>query len=319
MEMVPIMSRQNFRSSRRLSLESLEGRQMMAGNVLVSVTGGDLVITGDTQSNFITIVPVMEQGEPVPGRFFIAPQNSTRINNQTTGQFVQGVTDDLIISMDSGNDRVILGNSTEFDNFVVPDDLTINMGAGNDAVLINRISVTDDLTVNTAAGADGIFVQADVGQLGNVDSGNNDLNIDSGSGNDFVQIDITDVRGKLTVSTGLAATDLGADDVEMTFVDVDGDAEIRTGGGNDVVNLFNLVSGDDMTLDTGAGRDTANLTLCAMDELFAQMGTGRDVLEIDTCLGRRATLRGGPLNEQELDVLRVLTSSFTQGIDQQGF
>jgi len=318
--MVPIMSRQNFRSSRRLGLESLEGRQMMAGNVLVNVTGGDLVITGDSQNNFISIVPVEFQGAPVPGKFFVGFQNATRINGQLAGLSVEGVTHDIKINMNAGNDRVIVGNDTEFDNFVVPNDLTISMGAGNDNVLIKKISVTDDFTINTAGGQDGIFVQADVGQLGNVENGANDLNIDSGIGNDYVQIDISDVRGKLTVNTtGLTETDLGADDVEMTFVDVGGDAEIRTGGGNDVVNLFNLVTGDDMTIDTGAGRDRAELTLCAMDELFAQMGAGSDELTIDTCLGGKATLRGGLRGDRETDVLRVITSSFTDGVDQVGF
>src|SRR5205807_3066555 len=47
------MSRRNAAFSHRLGLESLEGRQMMAGNVLVSVSGGDLVVTGDNAGNVV--------------------------------------------------------------------------------------------------------------------------------------------------------------------------------------------------------------------------------------------------------------------------
>src|SRR4051794_25795821 len=40
---------------RRLGFESLEGRQLLAGNVSVVQAGGGLVITGDDAANVITI------------------------------------------------------------------------------------------------------------------------------------------------------------------------------------------------------------------------------------------------------------------------
>src|SRR5437762_3371716 len=103
-----LMSHRNLRSSRPLALESLEDRQMMTGNVLVSVSGGDLVVTGDSGANELRIIQSLQNGAPIAGRFFITGQNGTTINGQATGQFFQNVTDDLRINLNGGNDRLTL-------------------------------------------------------------------------------------------------------------------------------------------------------------------------------------------------------------------
>ena len=43
---------------RQLRVENLEQRQMMAGDVAVEVVNGDLVITGDSQDNNISVYQV---------------------------------------------------------------------------------------------------------------------------------------------------------------------------------------------------------------------------------------------------------------------
>src|SRR4051812_17464894 len=78
------MSRRNYGSSRRLGIESLECRQLMAanpfGNVQVSVnTGGDLVLTSDSLQHDFEIVQATQSGVPTPGRYFIAPHQGTNL------------------------------------------------------------------------------------------------------------------------------------------------------------------------------------------------------------------------------------------------
>src|SRR5437762_8965579 len=55
------MSRNKYNTSRRLGLESLEGRQLMAAvTASVNMTTGDLVVTGDDNANNIQIVQSMQ-------------------------------------------------------------------------------------------------------------------------------------------------------------------------------------------------------------------------------------------------------------------
>ena len=70
-------------------MESLESRQMMAGDVQVNVnSSGDLMITGDTQDNNIQIIQSMQQGAVIPGQFFVrgAPNTHTTINGHEIGR-----------------------------------------------------------------------------------------------------------------------------------------------------------------------------------------------------------------------------------------
>src|SRR5947207_459068 len=119
-----VMKRHDYRFSRRLGMESLEGRQMMAGNVMASVnTSGDLVVTGDDNDNNIQISPVMQNGTAVAGKFYIAPLSGTTLNGQPSGQYFDHVTHDMNIDLRGGGDRLTLGSGGLDGNFVVPNDL----------------------------------------------------------------------------------------------------------------------------------------------------------------------------------------------------
>ena len=129
------MTRQNCFVGRRLGLESLEGRLLMAanpfGNVQVTVAGGDLILTGDNLQHDVQIVQTMVQGTPVPGSYFVAPRNGTTINGSTTGQYFIKVTHDIRATLGTNNDRLLLGNGSSNDNFIVPNDLFIDTKGGD--------------------------------------------------------------------------------------------------------------------------------------------------------------------------------------------
>src|SRR5205085_1142898 len=137
--------------SRRLGMESLEGRQMMAGNVLVSVNSlGDLLITGDNQDNNVQIFQSVQQGAVIPGKFLVtgAQNTNTLINGQAAAQYFENVTHDIKIDLKDGLDRVKVGDGLSSNHFVAPHDLVIDMGAGKDGVLIPAVTIKNNLTVN---------------------------------------------------------------------------------------------------------------------------------------------------------------------------
>ena len=59
---------------KRLALESLERRLLLSGDVAVVVSGGDLVITGDTLDNDISITQGVTADE------FVVTGNATTVN-----------------------------------------------------------------------------------------------------------------------------------------------------------------------------------------------------------------------------------------------
>ncbi len=69
----------------KLHVESLERRVMLDGNVAVSVAGGVLLISGDANSNAITIssptTGTSSSGGTTSGALLITPDATTSINN----------------------------------------------------------------------------------------------------------------------------------------------------------------------------------------------------------------------------------------------
>ena len=91
---------------RTLGLERLERRVLLAGDVLVSVTGGDLILKGDVEANQIEVT---QMGQ---GTFKVTGLNGTTVSTKTqppgTDVTVQGVTDDVSIDLGKGDDQLFL-------------------------------------------------------------------------------------------------------------------------------------------------------------------------------------------------------------------
>ena len=289
-------------------MESLESRQMMTGNVLVSVSGGNLLITGDSGANELRIIQSLQNGAPIAGRFFITGQNNTTINGQTTGQFFQNVTGDMRINLNGNNDRLTLGDGVSNARFIVPRDLQIDMGDGNDVVNLDRVSVRDDVSIVTGGGGDSVTVKGSIGGLAGVDNGLNDLTIDTGDRADNVWLEDLFVRHNLNVNTG---NDDFTDFLDMHFLNIGNDTDVRTGGGGDVLRISDTGFRDDLTIDTGAGNDSVSLDRCSVDELFLNLGSDSDSLTLRNNSGRRATLNGGLGTDSLIQSANVFSQSFS--------
>src|SRR5262245_24153222 len=300
------MSRYNYNSPRRLGLESLEGRQLMAanpfGNVQVNVnalgnvtsSAGDLVLTGDSNQHDLEIVQVTQNGQPVPGRYFIAPHQGTRLNGQTGGLFVNGVTHDINVTLGGNNDRLNLHaeNGNDF-GFRVPNDLTIKLGNGNNVLTIDHIDVGDDASIFSGSGADSVFFRGLVGFNGNVnvDGGANDLTIDTG--NRFDNVKLQNFAVKRDVNIRVGGTDNFTDSVDMLFASIGRNTTVDTGAGSDFVNIEEVGFNGVATINTGADADSVTMKESQADQFFFNLGSGNDTMSMTDCFGRRIRLNGG--------------------------
>jgi hypothetical protein len=139
---------------RQCKFESLENRQMMAGDVMASVHAGTLFIKGDNLSNGITItaggIPnqVIITGTTVAG-------SGTTVNGLTnTPVAVNNVTKSMKINMQAGNDVVTIHNLT------VNGSTTFKGGAGIDALTMTSSTVCGNLKVRTGGSADTVSLTA---------------------------------------------------------------------------------------------------------------------------------------------------------------
>ena len=87
----------HVREKKQLRFESLEYRALLAGNVLVNVVEGNLMVDGDDQANVLRIqqLPSASRQALEDGlRFRITPDENTSINRNDPGMgiVVAGVT-----------------------------------------------------------------------------------------------------------------------------------------------------------------------------------------------------------------------------------
>ena len=85
----------------RPRLEALETRLTPAGNVTAVLAGGTLTLTGDAQDNAIAVT------QSAPSSFTISSDDgTTTINGGADAVTITGVTRDLRVLLDGGNDRL---------------------------------------------------------------------------------------------------------------------------------------------------------------------------------------------------------------------
>src|SRR5688572_7681111 len=132
--------------TRRLTLESLENRSLLAGNVLASVdASGLLTVTGDDEGNRINIrqLPASGSTTPWPGaRYSIERgwtprgQLPTTINGQSA-VIVEGVKS-VNIALHDGNDLMRVSSPNRPGSITsLPGAVNIDLGRGRDGAHLN--------------------------------------------------------------------------------------------------------------------------------------------------------------------------------------
>ncbi|MFG0332020.1 MAG: hypothetical protein ACF8TS_01535 [Maioricimonas sp. JB049] len=252
---------------KRLNVERLEERVLLAGNVAISVVGATLGLTGDAASNDVSVSTAGGQltiagnaGTTLsagPGAAALLPfivatdfttfvtLNNAFVNLLATLPFVT-----VDFNMLGGNDVV------EVDSTAVAGNVVINTGTGNDLLLMDGSSVGGDFTVNMGDGADRAIATFNTwgDGVGPIEA----INVNMGAGNDAVSISNSATLG---VAGGAVLV-------------------VNTGDGADAVNLDNNAFADDVSIDTGAGNDGVSVTNSSGGPLTISTGTGDDQVEV---------------------------------------
>lgn len=224
------------RTPRRLSLQNLESRNLMAGNVVVNFSSQDLTITGDSQSNELRIY----ESTTVANRLVIEGLNGTTINGQTHYVLQVSQLDDVKIDLNDGHDRLLMTNIS-LTNTTSHSDLTIEGDGGNDYIYMDNVSgFTGEIEIDTHGGNDTVWMRGVYA---------NDIDVETGDHDDVVTM-INILAHDAYVRTGS-----GQDRVTMNNVDVQDDLYADLGGGNDYLQVQSS-SGNDVTFLGGTGIDT---------------------------------------------------------------
>jgi hypothetical protein len=246
-----------------LALQTLEGREVPAGNVTASLSGaGVLTLVGDNAGNAITL--------RVTGTSVTVTGNAgTTVNGQASvsaAAVVRGVQANM-----NGGDDVI--RSGPVANFLVPGAVNVNLGAGNNT-----------LSLATAG-------RVALGSLG----------VTGGAGNDTVNVAGGFFRGSTITGTVSLALGTGANAVTLRRLVVGGAVSVATGDGADTLTIGSSTFLNTFSADLGAGNDAFLFAQAAgapspvdfRRAVSIQGGAGNDTL----LLGRAVTA-GGDANSR---------------------
>jgi hypothetical protein len=279
------------RATRTLRIESLEQKQMLAGDVTVSVLNGVLTLQGDDLDNQVAV----SAGETA-GSFVIHGLDGTQlILGDAAGAaelVVEGVRRGLVANLGNGND-VLRINEASFRG-----NVAINMGEGDDRVSIGVAPEVSEASLTVDADAELDLPSVQIGQS---------LLIRTGAGNDTVVINDTRGRGSLGVSTGE-----GDDTVRLGLASEGEEAEL-----DDEV-LVSFAHG--VALDLGAGADDLFVNQLRAGVFHANGGAGADTMRINDVKTHVMNISGGRGEEADSVVLndvatRLLTVHLGAGDD----
>lgn len=268
--------------------ERLEDRTLLAGDITAALTGsGDLVITGDPDDNQIQIeqfggsVEVSGVGyvEIEIVELTVTGLGGTSINGgPADGSETFLVSGRVEINPKAGGDTVIVGGTLPGPGGIthIPGNLIINTLRGEDIVDVYDTWVHGNARIFTGRDGDEVDLRY-VGISGNLlldtDGGDDGVHtynllvagntaIDTGQGVDFVFVDsggtgTTWFGGTFDLNTG-SSEDLFVvgffSDTSFDIATFNGEASIKMGSGNDLVDIFAADFNSDLTIRLGAGR-----------------------------------------------------------------
>jgi hypothetical protein len=254
-----------------LRFEALERKQPLAGDVVVSLVGGNLVIEGDEAANQILI----SSGEE-PGSFVIQGLEGTVVKladaepgdppAPETGLVVEGVRGHVRVGLGEGDDLVAV-HDAQFRR-----GLTINTGTGADEV---RIGAAED--ADPVDPAEEVESDANVHVRGS-------LLINTGEDGDTVNVASASVGGLLTIATD------GGDDTVSLGAEAASEAAAAVGAGEDATLHAKL--GVSVLLGEGVDAVIAN-DVATRGVLAVGGGDGADSVEISDSTASVLGIRGG--------------------------
>lgn len=263
------------RFHRQARIESLEGRSLMAGDVLASIKLGSLYVQGDAMANDVAIV---DQGN---GKVEITGRNGTKINGADS-TVLSGFANNLKVDLRGGDDVVSLRGT---ESHVIP-RFAIESGTGNDSVFLDQIySVLGK--VETGSGDDVIELMNASSVL---------LDLETGSGNDSIRVG-ADVSNSALISVAFLKleTGLGNDSVVIQNTNLtSSNIKIEAGQGDDNLLVRKGSGSSWLKASTGSGTDTVVVEESSFRSLEIELGAGdSDQLKLRGVKSNLAKLSGG--------------------------
>ncbi len=235
----------------QLGMESLEARELYAGNVLASVSSvGTLLITGDNSSNCVAVDQYTDGGVK---KLWVhaCPGDTTKINGVLGAQLIvpKGAVKGISASLAGGDDTFGFGpqGGASVDGF-----LSMSMGSGKDQVDIGAYSeINGKLSINTSSGDDKVHLEVATVTSNTV--------INTGSGKDKVEVkSATYLKGHLYIDTGT-----GTDQLHLQNSAVGGTSLIKTGDDSDLVCIDHMAF--DKAVEVYLGDATGFLAFDVLD------------------------------------------------------
>ncbi len=272
---------------RRRTFESLENRHLLAGDVFVEVNdGGDLVVTGDDNNNYVII-----EGTGVDGQYVVTGDDGTNIFFNGTQQpgatvVVSNADGSIIVDLNAGDDTLEMNNVA-----VEDDDIIILMDQGADIVRLGAF----ETYANGTGAAD--VIDPGIGPTSGSVGVNGLLDIDLGTGADVLQLvrvfgdatwsitlgddndstsNLTDANPNNNIIPGVAL-----DDQAYIFVGSAHAVDLLAGTGDDLANV-NYLTSEVINIDGNAGNDVLSVAGSAFEldvNIFA--GSGVDTVAFD--------------------------------------
>lgn len=274
----------------RLRIESLEGRCMLAGNVLANLYGDLLLIRGDAAANDIALTAgAVNQQVVVTG-------NATNVNGTATPKTFNNVRAVQVL-LNDGDDVFAFDNGAT----AYLRTLTVDGGRGNDTIGLDNIRAGTIVVNDSLGGNDVVNIGANAAVAARYA-----VSIYTNGGDDTITVNNTNIGGSLVINagTGTAVGDsvtvtttnvagsvaivtlAGDDTVTMRDVNIGGALSIVTGGnsaiGVDLIELTGVTAGAAIVINSGEGADTVTLTTVTTSSLSIVTAGGVDAVTLTT-------------------------------------
>lgn len=292
----------------KLACERLERRDVLSGDVAVSVVAGDLVVEGDSAANYLMIWQSGADWVVAGAKRPIFSGSQTLINGQSTPQTFSGVTGGLAVELYGeadfiqlqsgdlpGNVTIDLGDGDDWafidqsaaglieannggeptsGSFTFQGDVSLHLGTGDDrAVVFGQTVFRGDFNINGVAGDDWVYQRT----FSRIQVEGN-LNVDLGTGDDlwqFIQLDVdgnatfSDPSSGTTETTGLGTLLMIHNTVVL------GDLVVTGGAGSTRVEL-NYTTAQNITVSLGDDGDDFQALHVTTQVLDIDLGAGND-------------------------------------------
>ena len=283
------------KQNKRLQMEQLEDRQLMAGNVLAFMSSGNLHVVeaaGQIGRGQAVQVAQLSNGNIRVQGLSSQDGGTSLINGGTFRDFT--VPGNLNVNLGAGRDNVVLGRSapSTFNNVYINTGVAAATAIDDrDFVNVERVTTRGHLTVDTGASSD--YVSVFNNRVGDT-SGIDNLTLRTGTAADYINVNNVNVNGNLSVSTYNTDSESDADHVHLEMAFARSNLQVFTGGGDDYLTVVNGFAGNDAFFTTGAGNDTVRLTeVQAVDDFMTYLEAGDDTLDMQYLRADVLTLDGG--------------------------